>query len=214
MLTCKRTKQVNTSFPLRSYGGENFCDKQGLDSENIYSDENFKYTQICGGNFGGKSCAKTILVHVYPKDCPQKYVRMYAVIDDHSNRTLAKPELVDLMDTHETTTNYLHLFLEKFKDQQLSHGWTIIGETCLGKTHKPDVINIMKTCVLPDGRPTLMLPCNNNLQVKEKNISEISTNMCTKTEIGENVFQKTKSDEKLGLSMDDHDQSLLTILSF
>ncbi|XP_061170947.1 uncharacterized protein LOC133180435 [Saccostrea echinata] len=298
-LHVNRTK-VQTSYPWRNYGGENFTERQVLDSENVNNPAvNSKCTQICGQTFGGKSCAKTILVHVYPKHCPQKSVKIYAVIDDQSNRTLAKPELFDLMDTHGTMTNYLltscsgkvqrsgrkvhglvvesldgqncidiptiiecdeipevreeiptpdvALHYEHLHDiadhippvdpnaeillligrditkahhvldqriglgnqpyaQKLSLGWTIIGETCLGKTHKPDVINVMKTCVLPDGRPTLMLPCNSNLQVKEKILNETSTNiMCTKTEIGESVFQRTENDEKLGLSMDDHE---------
>ncbi|XP_061165100.1 uncharacterized protein LOC133174074 [Saccostrea echinata] len=291
-LHVNRTK-VQTSYPWRNYGGENFTERQVLDSENVNIPAvNSKCTQICGQTFGGKSCAKTILVHVYPKHCPQKSVKIYAVIDDQSNRTLAKPELFDLMDTHGTMTNYLltscsgkvqrsgrkvhglvvesldgqncidiptiieydeiptpdvALHYEHLLDiadhiplvdpnaeillligrditkahhvldqriglgnqpcaQKLSLGWTIIGETCLGKTHKPDVINVMKTCVLPDGRPTLMLPCNSNLQVKEKILNETSTNIiCTKTEIGESVFQRTENDEKLGLSMDDHE---------
>ncbi|XP_062572713.1 uncharacterized protein LOC134234663 [Saccostrea cucullata] len=280
--------KIKTPYPLRNNGGENFTERQ--DFENVNNpDVNSKCTQICGQAYGGKSCAKTILVHVYLKHCPQKSVKIYAVIDDQSNRTLAKPKLFDLMDSIGTTTNYLltscsgkvqrsgrkvhglvvesldrqicidiptiiecdeipevreeiptpevALYYEHLHDiadhippidpnaeillligrdvtkahhvldqrigfgnqpyaQKLSLDWTIIGETCLGKTHKPDVINVMKTCILPDGRPTLMLPCGSNLKVKGKIIDETSKNMmCTKTEIGESVFQRTKSDE-------------------
>lgn len=44
-----------------------------------------------------KSCAKTVLVNVYSKNCRQKRMKVYAVIDDESNKTLASVELFDLM---------------------------------------------------------------------------------------------------------------------
>ena len=39
--------------------------------------------------FSGKSCAKTILVHVFKKDHPQNSLKLYAIIDDQCNRSLA-----------------------------------------------------------------------------------------------------------------------------
>ncbi len=36
--------------------------------------------------------AKVVLVTVYAKDKPDKKKKMYALIDDQSNRSLAKPE--------------------------------------------------------------------------------------------------------------------------
>ena len=49
-----------------------------------------KCTQICHQIFGGKSCAKTLLVNVHPTGHPEEGKHMYAVIDDQSNRSLAK----------------------------------------------------------------------------------------------------------------------------
>ena len=54
-------------------------------AENVDS----RCTQICKKQFSGKSCAKTILVKVYRKDCPGDATNVYAIIDDQSNRTLA-----------------------------------------------------------------------------------------------------------------------------
>ena len=50
-------------------------------------------TELCGEHVRGKSCAKIVLVHVYKKDKPDNYVSCYAIVDEQSNRTLAKPEL-------------------------------------------------------------------------------------------------------------------------
>lgn len=58
-------------------------------------------------NFKGKSCAKTVLVDVYSKNCPQKRIKVYAVIDDQSNKTLASSELFDMMGINTIVTNYV-----------------------------------------------------------------------------------------------------------
>lgn len=48
--------------------------------------------------------------------------------------------------------------------QKLHLGWTIIGETCLGKVHQPNVINTVNTS---NGRPSVMLRCDYAIHVKE-----------------------------------------------
>ena len=53
-------------------------------------------TNVCGDTkFPGKSCAKIILVHIYPKYHIDLAIKAYAVIDDQSNSTLGTPELFD-----------------------------------------------------------------------------------------------------------------------
>ena len=54
-----------------------------------------KCTQICGSKFSGKSCAKIVLVKVYHKYSPHKSLNAYAIIDDQSNRSLARSDLFD-----------------------------------------------------------------------------------------------------------------------
>ncbi|XP_033744281.1 uncharacterized protein LOC117330169 [Pecten maximus] len=75
--------------------------------------------------------------------------------------------------------------------QILKLGWVIIGETCLGRIHKPDQVDVMKTNILRGGRTTFFEECENNIQVKE------STYLC------QNVFLRTQDDEKLGHSIED-----------
>jgi hypothetical protein len=52
-------------------------------------------TTLCGDLRIGRSCGKTVLVDVYSVAAPNKTMRVYAAIDDQSNRTLATPELLD-----------------------------------------------------------------------------------------------------------------------
>ncbi|XP_062603305.1 uncharacterized protein LOC134265079 [Saccostrea cucullata] len=54
-------------------------------------------TEVCGPGFSGKSCGKAVLVRVYSADTPQNYYHTYALIDDQSNRTLARSKLFDAL---------------------------------------------------------------------------------------------------------------------
>ncbi|VDI78730.1 Hypothetical predicted protein [Mytilus galloprovincialis] len=59
-------------------------------------------TEICGdaNQFNGKSCAKTLLINLYPKGKPEQRVKTYAIIDDQSNRSLATSEFFDTFSEH------------------------------------------------------------------------------------------------------------------
>lgn len=76
----------------QSYGGE---EHKGESKE--YPDLQTKCTQICGDGSTGQSCAKTILVKVFPKGHPERAFVTYAVLGDQSNASLAKPKLFDLL---------------------------------------------------------------------------------------------------------------------
>ncbi|XP_060787651.1 uncharacterized protein LOC132892997 isoform X2 [Neoarius graeffei] len=60
------------------------------------SEVNTNCTKICGEGCTGKSCAKICLVNVYPQGKPEMAVRMYAMLDDQSNRSLARSEFFNL----------------------------------------------------------------------------------------------------------------------
>lgn len=77
--------------------------RQDQYKETIYQKEvdvqnKLKCTVVCGMNFEGKSCSKTILVNVYPTDNPSDKKSMYAIIDDQSSRTLARSDFFNMFD--------------------------------------------------------------------------------------------------------------------
>lgn len=43
----------------------------------------------------GSSCGKIVLVNVYPIGQPKKSIRVYAILDDQSNKSLGSSELFD-----------------------------------------------------------------------------------------------------------------------
>ncbi|XP_073713971.1 uncharacterized protein [Misgurnus anguillicaudatus] len=99
--------------------------------------------------------------------------------------------------------------------QRLDLGWVIVGDTCLGTTHKPSSVNVLKTHVLSNGRTSILSPCPNKILVKET-LSQsshlgCSSASCTQEErlsgcidmLGSAVFERTRDDEKSALSVDD-----------
>ncbi|XP_055997868.1 uncharacterized protein LOC125646037 [Ostrea edulis] len=54
-----------------------------------------KCTTLCGSVDGGRSCAKVVLAKVFPSDRPQAAVTVYVLLDDQSNHTLGRSELLN-----------------------------------------------------------------------------------------------------------------------
>lgn len=64
-------------------------------------------TEICGEGLPARSCAKICLVRVFPQGQRERSVRMYAILDDQSNRSLARSEFFQLFDVHGGFAPYL-----------------------------------------------------------------------------------------------------------
>lgn len=73
----------------------------------------------------------------------------------------------------------------------------IVGETCIGRAHKSNQVNVNKTFILQDGQPSLHPPCINNFHVRESNLDAL---FC---EPDSHLFIRTKNDNKLGKSIED-----------
>eukprot|EP00079_Xenopus_tropicalis_P020479 XP_012811408.1 PREDICTED: uncharacterized protein LOC105946345 [Xenopus tropicalis] len=95
--------------------------------------------------------------------------------------------------------------------QKLDLGWVIIGDVCLGDVHRPTNINTLYTNTLENGRPSLFQPCPNRFLIKEIQNNTYLTNLlgesypCAKDDdhLGCNVFQRSKNDNQLSLSIED-----------
>ncbi|XP_068120871.1 uncharacterized protein [Hyperolius riggenbachi] len=99
--------------------------------------------------------------------------------------------------------------------QKLDLGWVIIGEVCLGRVHKPDTVHSMFTSTLASGRPSLFQPCVNNFLIKELPcashlpcpFTDVSSDndACDSDQdhLGCRVFQRSKDDNRVALSIED-----------
>lgn len=65
-----------------------------------------KCTELCGTTFSGRSCAKVLPVRVYPSFNSEQAIKVYAVIDEQSNRTLARSQLFDFFNIQSESESY------------------------------------------------------------------------------------------------------------
>ena len=62
----------------------------------LSADESAMCSEVCRENLQGRSCSKICLVNVYPTGHRERATKVYAILDDQSNRSLARPELFEL----------------------------------------------------------------------------------------------------------------------
>ena len=68
-------------------------------------EDNISCTDVCG-TYSSRSCAKIVLVTVSHERSHQEPIRVYAVLDDQANKSLAKKELFDLFDPNCPSEKY------------------------------------------------------------------------------------------------------------
>ncbi|XP_037503363.1 uncharacterized protein LOC119378234 [Rhipicephalus sanguineus] len=262
-------------------------------------------THVASGSDDSKSCAKLCLVDVAHDSDPSKTLRAYVILDEQSNRSLIKSELLDYFRVNGTPVQYtlrtcsgntavagrsadgfsihslagdvkLHLppllecneipdnrseiptpdaaqsypHLRKIANeippidseanillllgrdilrahkvrrtlngphdapyaQKLDLGWVIVGDVCANRTRKATSVNVFKTHVLENGRPSLFEPCSNHFFVKETPVPKANelpppqgstVTADTKGIHSHRLFETTNSDEQRALSIED-----------
>ncbi|XP_056017069.1 uncharacterized protein LOC125663253 [Ostrea edulis] len=105
------------------------------------------------------------------------------------------------------------LYVHRILDQRVGHpdapiglrsplGWTVVGDVCLGSQHCSNNVNVYKTFVLSNERPSLLQPCENELKVKEVVTSKVPAKHSLDY-TGDNIFLLTPHDNKQGMSTED-----------
>ena len=67
---------------------------------------NSQCTEVCGNSLTARSCSKICLVKVFPQQQPGAAVKMYAILDDQSNRSLARSDFFDLFEIKSRPSPY------------------------------------------------------------------------------------------------------------
>lgn len=62
--------------------------------------------EMCGTSTGEKSCSKICPANIYPQGHPESKIKAYAVIDDQSNCSLAKPKVFNLLNMNGKASPY------------------------------------------------------------------------------------------------------------
>ncbi|XP_037528681.1 uncharacterized protein LOC119405929 [Rhipicephalus sanguineus] len=97
--------------------------------------------------------------------------------------------------------------------QRLDLGWVIVGDVCVGRTRKTGTINVFKTHVLDNGRPSLFSPCTKHFIVKEAPVlcttdrhrapNGFSSVTPSDDTLAPNLFETTREDNERALSIED-----------
>ncbi len=287
-----------TRDPFSDHGGEEDIGP----SANVTS----RCTEICGDSPIPDSCSKICLIRVYPEGSPETMVKMYAVLDEQSNRSLARSEFFDIFkvkgsehpytlrtcagvmetsgrratgfqavsmdgkvhvalptliecnsmpDDHTEIPspdiahrfNHLKSIAHEIPEidpdaqillllgrdiiqvhkvrkqlngpnqapfaQKLDFGWVVVGNVCFGSAHKPSKVDVFRTNILHNGRPSFCEPCPNQIRVKEKLSNKdhavssqgchLYSTTCPEDLLGNDIFKRTQDDEKVAPSIED-----------
>lgn len=63
-------------------------------------------TEVCGPGQWGRSCSKICLAKIYPEHSRHEAVKAYVILDDQSNRSLARPEFFELFNVENKPLSY------------------------------------------------------------------------------------------------------------
>lgn len=63
-------------------------------------------TQICGRDLTDRSCSKILLAKVYPEEHRDKVLTIYVILDEQSNRSLARSDFFDAFHMQSPTSSY------------------------------------------------------------------------------------------------------------
>ncbi|KAK3100574.1 hypothetical protein FSP39_022032 [Pinctada imbricata] len=126
---CKVCKSERHATAMHLYRkgsqGETFP-KSGTDNGGEQREVSTSCTTICGSPSGGRSCAKIVLVNVFPNDRPEAKVTVYAIIDDQSDATLAHSELLNALGVYTDSIPYR---IKSCAGQSESSGRRAVGFT-------------------------------------------------------------------------------------
>lgn len=127
-----RMLDPKTDNPYKEHGGEKPTYTATVNSTSADSGSPVLAlcVQICRKRFSGKSCAKMLLVRIYRCGEREKAFNMYALIDDQSNRSLARSEFFDLLNVYSEPKIYKFPRVpvqnqygeDRLKDSLLNHG--------------------------------------------------------------------------------------------
>ncbi|KAL6457432.1 hypothetical protein MHYP_G00343950 [Metynnis hypsauchen] len=132
--------------------------EHGGEQENSPSPEVIsKCTEICDTSHGLRSCSKISLVSVYPVNEPKKVQKMYVVLDDQSNRSLAKSAFFDLFGISAVSSTYTLRTCAGIKEATGRKAHNFVVSSLDGKT-RVLLPPLLECNTMPDDRSEIPTP--------------------------------------------------------
>ena len=131
-----------------------------------------KCTQVCGENLAGRSCSKICLVKVYPASHPDKAIRLYAIHDEQSNRSLVRSEFFEVFGENGPSSPYALRTCAGLKETMGRRATGYVVETLEGTVHIP-LPSLIECNDIPDNREEIPTPSAALHHPHLKNISHL-----------------------------------------
>lgn len=140
---------LDSGASLEAHGGEPEPQSNLLTTSNC--------TEVCGNGFQGKSCSKICLVNVFLSTSPERKTRMYAMLDDQSNVSLARSHFFDTFNVYSEALPYTMKTCSGLTNAtgRRAHGFVI--ESVNGKTSMP-LPTLTECNQIPDNRSEIPTP--------------------------------------------------------
>ena len=125
---------MHGDVPTKSHDGEiqikstNFTSKQH--STTII---NSSCTEVCKYSYYGNSCAKILPVFVYPKGQREMSTKLYVMLDDQSNRSLARSAFFDLFKVNSRSEEYIMSSCSGKMTTSGRRAFEFVVESCRGE---------------------------------------------------------------------------------
>ncbi|XP_057709361.1 uncharacterized protein LOC130927495 [Corythoichthys intestinalis] len=129
----------------------------GEQSESSSSSVNSMCTKICGSENGSRSCSKICLVKAYPAGQREKAVKVYAVLDEQSNKSLAKTEFFEIFGVNSQMMPYTLKTCSGIQETAGRRASNFILEAIDGKLQLP-LPTLIECDMVPDDRTEIPSP--------------------------------------------------------
>ncbi|XP_056101657.1 uncharacterized protein LOC130080328 [Rhinichthys klamathensis goyatoka] len=116
-----------------------------------------KCTEVCGKGISSRSCSKICLVNIYPAGHKEKAVKAYVVLDEQSNRSLAKTEFFEIFNVNTGTKIYTLKTCSGVGETRARQADGFILESLDGNT-SVRLPTLIECNMLPDDRSEIPTP--------------------------------------------------------
>ncbi|XP_013856011.1 uncharacterized protein LOC106511825, partial [Austrofundulus limnaeus] len=138
------------SDPLLEHGGE---DDKSANQLQVTS----KCTAVCGGEQTNRSCSKICLVKVYPVGCRDRAVKLYAILDEQSNRSLVRSQFFDVFKDESPSAPYTLRTCAGVKEAAGRRASGYVIESMDGNVHIP-LPSLIECNNIPNNRDEIPTP--------------------------------------------------------
>ena len=132
-------------------------DDSGEQNDSASPSVTSKCTEICGNADSSRSCSKICLVKTYPAGKKEKAIKVYAVLDEQSNKSLAKSEFFNLFEVNVSSTPYTLKTCSAKLETSGRRATNFIIESMDGKLQLP-LPTLIECDMVPDDRTEIPPP--------------------------------------------------------